>query len=315
MTINQLLYFRQIALEQHFTKAAEQLFVSQSSLSHAIISLENELGVSLFVRKSGKKVSLTESGKALLVYAEKILNSVDEAQRAMEALRNPAGGVVRVEYSFINGFELVPQALRAFSESRQSKDIVLRYSINHALRKIEWDLRDGNLDIAFTSARHFEGLYSWPITVQEVYAYVPASRPYAARDRVSLRELADESIIIYNKLRHLHKWIMAMYAYSGLTPVFADEIKEDWAEQITAVAMNEGIIISPSIPYDPALVRRLRIDHPMSRRCLYMHWAANRELSPAVQTAVDFFKAYFLQRNGGKPIEEPFAIPEDMDVD
>ena len=75
MTLNQLQYFYQAAKTQHFNHAADNLSISQPSLSRAIASLENELGVILFERM-GRNVSLTKAGQIFLEHTEKILDDI-----------------------------------------------------------------------------------------------------------------------------------------------------------------------------------------------------------------------------------------------
>ena len=62
MNLAQLSYFRHLAKIQHYTRASEELHISQSALSHSIASLEDELGCSLF-RKEGRNVYLTDDGR------------------------------------------------------------------------------------------------------------------------------------------------------------------------------------------------------------------------------------------------------------
>lgn len=301
MTLNQLLYFREVATLQHFTKAADKLFIAQSSLSHAIISLENELGVSLLERKSGKKVELTECGYAFLEYANKILNDVEDARLTMERMRSPLGGVVKVEYSFVNCFTLIPPAILAFEKSELSKDIMIRFEINHGLKKIEWSLRDGELDIAFTCASQFEGLNSMPIAYQQLYVMVPKDHYLVGREKIRLEDIDTQPLVVYNKGRHMHAWIMKMFEHSGLSPNIS-EFCDDWATQISMVAVGKGIAVLQMLPHDDNVVF-IPLDHPMNPRKVYMHWSALREPAPAVKTALNFFKDYFIAQNGGKPVE------------
>ena len=79
MTLNQLQYFYQAAKTQHFNHAADNLSISQPSLSRAIASLENELGVILFERM-GRNVSLTKAGQIFLEQTEKILDDIAVAE-------------------------------------------------------------------------------------------------------------------------------------------------------------------------------------------------------------------------------------------
>lgn len=68
MTLNQILYFQKIANLENYHQAAEELYISQPSLSRSMASLENELGVTLF-EKEGRGVTLTKAGRMFLEYA------------------------------------------------------------------------------------------------------------------------------------------------------------------------------------------------------------------------------------------------------
>ena len=85
MNLRQLKYFRTIAEYEHYTKAAEELSVHQSSLSHAMQSLEREVGVDLFVR-NGRNVILSQYGKMFLPHVVKVLDELETG--ATELRRN-----------------------------------------------------------------------------------------------------------------------------------------------------------------------------------------------------------------------------------
>ena len=301
MTLRQLIYFQEVARCRHFTKAANNLYTSQSALSHAIMELEDELGVELFIRSNGKKVEISSYGIEFLKHVQKILKDIDSATDAIQEMRAPTSGVVNVAYSFVNGYQLIPRAILALQEDEIGKNIITRETINHGERDIEGELRDGSLDIAFTAASHFLNLRSEPIYIQTLHVMIPRSNPLSAKDSVTLKDLADESIIIYNKGRHMHRWILTMFETEGIMPnieMFCD----DWAVQMTEVALGKGIAITQPLPYDAELVTAVKLDHPMNRRCLYMHWAEGNIQKPAVRYAVDFYRNYFRKLNNG-PIQ------------
>ena len=85
LNLRQLKYFRTIAEYEHYTRAAEELSAHQSSLSHAVQSLERELGVDLFVR-SGRNVVLSQYGKMFLPHVVKVLDELEAG--AAELRRN-----------------------------------------------------------------------------------------------------------------------------------------------------------------------------------------------------------------------------------
>ena len=75
MNLNQLQYFKILAQEEHYTRAAQMLSITQPSLSHAIAQLEEELGTRLFEKK-GRNIVLTRYGKLFLPYVEESLKAV-----------------------------------------------------------------------------------------------------------------------------------------------------------------------------------------------------------------------------------------------
>ena len=86
MNLSHLRYFVELAHTRHYTRAAEHLFITQPSLSHAIGQLESELGVPLFER-SGRNTTLTRLGEEFLVCAERTLSTLDSG---VESLRRSA---------------------------------------------------------------------------------------------------------------------------------------------------------------------------------------------------------------------------------
>ena len=86
MNLNHLYYFRALAKEEHYTRTADMLSITQPSLSHAISCLESELGVKLF-EKQGRNAKLTKYGALFLRYVEQSLDMLDEGKRVVTALK------------------------------------------------------------------------------------------------------------------------------------------------------------------------------------------------------------------------------------
>ena len=97
MNLQQLYYFKTIAQLEHYTKAAEQLNVSQSRLSHAIGDLEKELQVTLFVHH-GRNVKLTRCGAFLLEYVSQSLDILDRGLEKLSDFVNPDTGSIGLSY-------------------------------------------------------------------------------------------------------------------------------------------------------------------------------------------------------------------------
>lgn len=305
MTLQQLIYFREVAKQRHFTRAADSLFVSQSSLSHAIRLLEEELGVPLFLRQSGKSVELTTYGETLLPSVDRIMAEIDRAKAEIDQLRDPDGGIVNIVYSYINGYNLIPRMLKAFRDDPRSAGIEVHVEINHGPRYFEKEMDTGKIDLTFSAGAHFEGLSSIPIAYQKLFVMAPADTPLAKLDSVTLEDLESQPQLMYTQGRHLHHWVQRMYDASGLTmnPL---EFFEDWSALMAAVALGQGCVICPELPVDLSLVKVIPLDHPMNTRYIYMHWQEGVKLPRAVETFRNFCIEYFQAQNGGKPIEPKF---------
>lgn len=88
MNLQQLYYFQAISRLKNYTKAAEQLLVAQSSLSHSIGDLERELGVPLFF-KVGRNIDITEYGKQFLIHVDRITAELELANQELKNMLTP----------------------------------------------------------------------------------------------------------------------------------------------------------------------------------------------------------------------------------
>ena len=112
MTLNQIYYFQTVARYENYRKAAEELYISQPSLSRSIASLESELGILLF-EKNGGGVNLTKSGKLFLEYAERIISDCEIARNKMTEMANN-GGKIEIGYVFPLANHYIPHNVREF---------------------------------------------------------------------------------------------------------------------------------------------------------------------------------------------------------
>lgn len=113
MTLDQLRIFQAVAAHLHFTRAAEELYISQPAVSAAIQSLEEQYGVKLFHR-IGRHIEITEAGKLLQVEARKILDSVALTERGLRELNNLQRGELKLGSSLTIGNYWLPDKISQF---------------------------------------------------------------------------------------------------------------------------------------------------------------------------------------------------------
>lgn len=144
MQFQQLLYFVAVAETRHFTRAAEQVHVSQPSLSQQVRALENELGAELFSRARGN-IALTDAGEALLPLARRILADADTARIEVQELAQLRRGRIRLGATPSVCTGLLPEVLRAFHDRHPGIQLLLEESGSHDLVR---ELARGALDLA-----------------------------------------------------------------------------------------------------------------------------------------------------------------------
>ena len=229
--------FQAVAEELHFGRAAERLHLAQPAVSRHIKVLEAELGVTLFERTS-RQVALTRPGRLFLKDITPVLADADAAIR--NARRSSRG-----EQTLIVGFmagTTAAAALRYTSSSHPEATI--------EIRQLEWTnqaaaLRDGIVDVALvrlpidTTALRIQTLYTEPRG-----ALLPADHRLAAKDHISLSDVADEPVI-----RHRHGGIWDDYwtvspRPDGTTPPTGATVVTV-AEKLEIVASGAAITFLP----------------------------------------------------------------------
>jgi len=118
--------FTAVAEHNSFSEAAEQLYLTQPAVSKRVAQLEGDLGVSLFDR-IGRKVSLTEAGRALLPRARRLLNDAREIRRALADLSGEVGGRLTMGTSHHIGLHRLPEPLKRFTRDYPGVELDIRF--------------------------------------------------------------------------------------------------------------------------------------------------------------------------------------------
>lgn len=143
-TLDQLRILKAIAAEGSFKRAADTLYISQPAVSLQVQNLEKQLNIPLFDR-GGRKAQLTEAGRLLLSYGEKIITLCRETCRAVEDLQNLNGGTLIIGASETTGTYLLPRMIGLFRQ--KYPDIVVQLQI-HSTRRTAWGVNNGQVDLA-----------------------------------------------------------------------------------------------------------------------------------------------------------------------
>lgn len=196
MELRQLEHFVAVAQEQHFTRAAERVAVSQSGLSASVRALEQELGTPLFSRTT-RSVRLTEAGRALLVEAERTLAGARAAKDAVDAVRGLLRGTLSVGVEQCVAGVSLPRLLAAFHRAHPHMEIRLR---QEGTTNLVDGVAGGRLDIAFAAT---VSPVEWrgelvPLAREPMVLLCAPGHRLASADRVGWDELPGEAFIDFH---------------------------------------------------------------------------------------------------------------------
>lgn len=187
MELLQLRYFLTVARLEHITRAAEELCMTQPSLSKSISRLEKEVGSPLFDR-SGRQIKLNESGRIFLKHVERIFFELEEAQIEIE--RHVHSSKVKI---FLGSTIELPSTI-SIRYFQAFPDIILHSHV------VEFDelttLLDGNkIDVAIAEIPDYAQSEDWDTLLDdELYILVPARHKLADRASLSLYDIMGEAI-------------------------------------------------------------------------------------------------------------------------
>ena len=204
MELHQLKYFVAVARTSSFSKGARQCFVSQPSLSQQIAKLETELKQRLFHRL-GRRVKLTSAGERFLELAQAVLGSVDNAERAMQALSATGGGRLSIGAIPTIAPYLLPKVVARFT----AKHPAVQLEIHELLTRNLLDaVLAGSVDIAILAAPVAEprvvtqALFSEPLLVS-----LPARHKLLKHKALTLTQIRDERFILLSEMHCLGQQI------------------------------------------------------------------------------------------------------------
>ena len=292
MTLIQLLYFETLARVLHYTHAAEELHISQPSLSYSINELEKELGVKLF-EKENRKISLTEYGQRFLPYVQKSLLLMDEGTNMLKQMTGSAPLVVRMGYFHSISSSLVPSIVDEFYRTEENKKIRFQFTESNSY-DIFTQLKNGKLDLAFCTHRD-DWADSITVIKQPLYLTVPLEHPLAKRTSVSFQDFAREPLIVLDKGNSLRNQLDQVFSRRAIIPKVVFEVQECNAA-IQYVALKFGVAILPDIPgMKTARVVALPINENEREffRTVYLTWDRSRPLNPPVQKVRDLIVKKF----------------------
>lgn len=294
ININQLEYFCVLAEEEHYTKAAKILSITQPSLSHSIKELEKELDVCLFT-KQGRNIKINQYGQYLYDNVKVILADLERVKYDLQVMVDPRKGTVILSFLHSLAQEFIPTVISHFKQIEENSQI--KFVLDQGTTEdIKEDFRSNKIDIAFTSKIEEDGIHSVPILKQELFLITPLDHPLALYDEIDLLEAANYPFIFYNEHSGMRPIIDSIFEQIGVKPVISYELADD-TTICGFVSANLGIAIIPDIfGLDRYALKVIKIKKPLYERFIYLSYCTDKYMAPPVENFKKFILDHFIEK-------------------
>ncbi len=287
MNLNQLYYFRTVAHLQHFRQAAQELNISQPSLSYAISSLEKELGTYLF-EKQGRNVSLTKYGKLYLEYVEKALDTLELGEKKLRQLTNSSKGHIDIAYISPLASYYIPKKVRHFLTLDNNKDITFTFRQGITTDLIS-ALKSSKYDVIFCSYVDNEPDVVFELLFEdELVVIAPNNHPLCEFDSIDLKDLEPHQLVVYSRETALGKYTHNLFSEANLN---ANIICEGEDENGIYGLVSEGFgvaLIAKTRELENFDVKQIKVNNPSCKRSIYLAYKNNAFLAPAVKKFIQY---------------------------
>jgi DNA-binding transcriptional LysR family regulator len=286
MEVRQLEIFHALAEELNFTRTAERVHCVQSNVTGQIRSLELELGTQLFDRLA-KRVVLTEAGKRLLPYAEKVLVTLTEAKQALSNSTVPSG-LLRVGAPESVLTYRLPLVLRKFRKQFPNVELIFRpYEDANLVHPLE----SGQLDVTIRMADEIanERLSSIRLRTERIIFVTGPMHPLAAKAKVGPEDLRGQTLLLTEAGCAYRKKLDDLLSLRGIRPKNTTEFTSVEAIKGCA-ALGMGVALLPEIAVAAELrddrLRALRWSGTPMDISTQVIWHRDKWISPAMDAFV-----------------------------
>ena len=219
MDIQHIRYFLAVAKNQSFSKAAEQMYVTQPILTRCIKNLEKELGVQL-IERSTKRFALTQAGQLLMQQGNDLLQLHKDIYRQMADIAGGQAGELRISGPGVLLQMYFPRLVTQYRKAQSGVHITVREC---GTRTVVQDVLEGNADIGLVMLplADSENLEIIPIVQDEIHAVVHKDHPLAKESAVHIRQLQGQDIITYNESTTLFHALNKLCRNEGFSPTIA----------------------------------------------------------------------------------------------
>lgn len=290
MEMLQLKYFRVVAQSMNLTRAAEQLYISQSSLSQTIHRLESELGYPLFDRK-GKRIELNDNGKIFLKCVNQIDITLDSAKQELAESNNRIQQQMSIHIGCASLF--LPELLTYLKKNNKDfKFFIMQW--NHNVQDI-----DADLEIVAEKEPIVDN-NSCLLLKERILLALPKEHLLNNKKDISISDLYEEEFISLNLEWSLSNTITEKCSAIGFEPNISIQVDNPTLMR-NLLKNNLGIALIPEITWGNSFANGGLILHPIvdlpMQRFVYLKWKKSSYLTVGMRRCIPLIQEFFANKS------------------
>jgi DNA-binding transcriptional LysR family regulator len=296
LTLRQLKVFEAVARHLNYTRAAEELHLTQPAVSMQVRQLEESLGLALF-EQLGKRIHLTGAGQEALVYARTVTQQLDELEAVLNRLKGLSGGRLRISVATTANY-FIPTLLGTFS--RRYPDVTVSLDVTNRETLLR-QLSENAVDLVIMGQPPAElDVVAQAFMDNPLVIVAPPDHPLADRRKIPLARLQDEVFLVREPGSGTRIAMERFFGQQQMRLKTGMEVGSNEAiKQSVQAGLGLGLLARATIEQELALKRLVVLDvagFPIMRDWYVVHRRGKR-----LSAAAEAFKQFMLKEAAALP--------------
>jgi len=283
--------FYTVARHLNYSRAGKELAISQPAVSRQVAALEKSLGMNLFVQR-GRQVELTDAGRSLFDYADRIFHLVVRAERTIAEYKDLERGQVFLGAGITIGCRLIPQVLKSFQQMHPHIEVSLLLANSSTIERM---VTCGDLDLGFTAGNivnptlHMESIFR-----EELLLVISTQHPLA-RPNVTANDLKSEMLLWREKGSAARDIVEQYLVEEGLRFKNQAEVSDSGAiKQLVLEQMGVAFLPHHAVEQELKSGTLCRVEAGQSTIAVYCHIVSVKDMHsyPAVLAFLNYVRKW-----------------------
>jgi DNA-binding transcriptional LysR family regulator len=289
LTLRQLKVFESVARHLNYTRASQELHLTQPAVSMQVKQLEESLGVPLF-EQLGKRIHLTDAGREVLAYARGITQQLDELEGVLNRLKGLSGGRLRISVATTANY-FIPTLLGAFSRDYPEAAVSLDVTNRETLLR---QLSENTVDLVIMGQPPAEAdVEAQAFLDNPLVVVAPPYHPLVGKKRIPLARLQEETFLVRERGSGTRIAMERFFAERNMRLRTGMEVGSNEAiKQSVQAGLGLGLLSRVTIEQELALGRLAVLD--IAEFPIMRHWYVVHRRGKRLSAAAEAFKQFVL---------------------